>query len=464
MDIMKNISLEQVQPPEKDCAGKPVTLTQETILERRDKVIDRMRRRNLKQLILYADVEHGGNFEYLVGYFPRFEEALLIVNIDGSMTLLLGNENLNKASKARIGAKAVHVSLFSLPNQPNRTDRTFRELLLEAGVAPGNRVGLVGWKLFTSSLEDQAKLYDMPYYIVDTVRGILGDDGLMSNETGLFIGEDGTRTTNNANEIAHYEYGASLASDCILDAMDRLEAGVSELELGDRLIRDGQHTSIVTIAAAGPRYVGGNMFPTDNRVSLGDPVALTVGYRGGSSSRAGYAVRSEEELPEAARDYLGRLAIPYFAAYACWLEDIGIGMTGGELFDRIEAVLPRGIYGWSLCPGHLTAEEEWLSSPIYEGSGERLASGMMFQIDIIPSIPGYGGISAESTVVLADDRLKRELEEQYPDMWMRMQRRREYITDVLGIRLSEDVLPMCGTVAYLRPFLLRKEAALKILP
>lgn len=462
MDIMRSISLEKVRPPEKDCAGKPVPLTEETILARREKVINQMRRRNLKQLILYADVEHGGNFEYLVGYFPRFEEALLIVNIDGDMTLLLGNENLNKASKARIAAKAVHVSLFSLPNQPNRTDRSFRELLLEAGVAPGNRVGLVGWKLFTSSRENMARLYDMPYYIVETVREIVGDDALLSNETGLFIGEGGARTTNNANEIAHYEYGASLASDCILDGMDRLEAGVSELELGDRLTRDGQHTSIVTIAAAGPRYVGGNMFPTDNRVKPGDPVALTVGYRGGSSSRAGYAVRSEEELPVEVRDYLDKLAIPYFSAYACWLEDIRIGMTGGELFDRIETVLPRSIYGWSLCPGHLTAEEEWLSSPVYEGSGERLVSGMLFQIDIIPSIPGYGGISAESTVVLADDRLKRELEEQYPDLWMRMQRRRAYITDVLGIRLSEDVLPMCGTVAYLRPFLLRKEAALKI--
>lgn len=124
-----------------------------------------------------------------MGYFPRFEEALLIVNIDGSMTLLLGNENLNKASKARIAAEAVHVSLFSLPNQPNRTDRTFRELLLEAGVVPGNRIGLVGWKLFTSSLENPARLYDMPYYIVDTVREIVGDDGLLSNETACLSGK-----------------------------------------------------------------------------------------------------------------------------------------------------------------------------------------------------------------------------------------------------------------------------------
>lgn len=426
--------------------------------------MDQMKQRNLNQLIIYGDVEHGSNFEYLTGYFPRFEEALLVVNSDGKMTLVLGNENLNKASKARVEAEAVHISLFSLPNQPNRTDRSFRELLLEAGVAPGNRVGLAGWKMFIGSLEDGKKLFDIPYYIVDTIRSIVGDDNLLSNESDLFYGENGVRITNNANEIAHYEYGASLASDCVLDAMDSLDVGVSELELGDLLVRNGQHTSIVTIAAAGPRYKKGNMFPTDNKVCLGDPVSLTVGYRGGSSSRTGYAVRSEEELPDGVKDYLDRIAIPYFAAYACWLENIRIGMSGGELYEKIEDVLPRPIYGWSLCPGHLTAEEEWMSSPVYEGSQEKLVSGMLFQIDIIPSVPGYGGISAESTVVLADSKLKKELEEQYPAMWRRMQERRSYISRILGIHLSEDVLPMCSTVAYLRPFLLRKEEALKILP
>ena len=32
-------------------------------------------------------------------------------------------------------------------------------------------------------------------------------------------------------------------------------------------------------------------------------------------------------------------------------------MTGGEMFDKIEEILPRAVYGWSLCPGHLVAED-----------------------------------------------------------------------------------------------------------
>ena len=44
-------------------------------------------------------------------------------------------------------------------------------------------------------------------------------------------------------------------------------------------------------------------------------------------------------------------------------------------------------------------------------------------------------------------------------MWQRMQARRTYLKEMLNIQLSEDVLPMCSTVAYLRPFLLNKDNA-----
>lgn len=137
-------------------------------------------------------------------------------------------------------------------------------------------------------------------------------------------------------------------------------------------------------------------------------------------------------------------------------------MKGKELFDLIEAELPRAKYGWSLCPGHLIGEEEWMSSPIYEGSEEELLSGMMLQIDIIPSVKGYNGVSAESTVLLADEALKSKIRDQYPDMYERMMKRRAYLIDELGIDLSEDIMPMCSSVAYLRPFLLAHDKAFKI--
>ena len=43
-----------------------------------------------------------------------------------------------------------------------------------------------------------------------------------------------------------------------------------------------------------------------------------------------------------------------------------------------------------------------------------------------------------------------------------VQKGRKYIINELNISLNDDVLPMCSTVAYLRPFLLNKEKAMKL--
>lgn len=458
------IVYEKVKAPRRDHA-QPVELTEETMRLRMEKVLLRMREKGLDKLIVYCDAEHGGNFAYLTGFYTRFEEALMILASKDEdpgyeMTLVLGNENLSKAASARFSCRAVHAPQLSLPNQPDAREKSLAEILKEAGLSGASRIGVAGWKLLRG--EGAEQLFDVPAFMLDAVREAADEDAELVNAAEVFIGEGGARTTNDANEIAHYEYGAALASDCVLDAMDRLDIGVSELELGDALQREGQHTCITTIAAAGKRFIRGNMFPTARRAAEGVPVSLTVGYAGGSSSRAAYAVRDASGLPEGAEKWLEELAIPYFRAYAHWLKCIRIGMTGGELFGEIERLLPRAEYGWSLCPGHLTAEEEWLCSPVYEGSKELLQSGMIFQIDIIPGKKGMSGVSAESTVVLADAALKAELRREYPALWERMQRRLDHMKNELGLELSEDVLPMCSGVAYMRPFMLDKERALRL--
>lgn len=103
-----------------------------------------------------------------------------------------------------------------------------------------------------------------------------------------------------------------------------------------------------------------------------------------------------------------------------------------------------------------------MSSNIYENSQELVQSGMLYQIDIIPSKAGYAGTSAESSVLLADENLRKQIEQEEPELWSRIQKRREYIIHELNIPLNDDVLPMCSTVAYLRPFLLNKDKAMKL--
>lgn len=461
--IETRIELAPIPAPPRDCTCVPVPLTDATIRERVAKVLAGMHARALDQLVVYCDVEHGGNFQYLVGFFTRFEEALLVVDADGTFGLVLGNENLNKADKARIPiASVVHAPQFSLPDQPDAVRAPLGQLLVQAGVRTRTRVGVAGWKRLAVSAGFDEDSLDVPSFVTNALAQAVGETGELVNATEIFIGQDGVRTTVNANELAHYEFGASLASDCVLDAMDALAPGVTEMELGDKLVRYGQHTSVVTIAATGPRFVQGNMFPTDRAVQVGDAISLTVGYAGGLSSRAGFAVSCADELPSDQRDWLDRVAIPYFGAYAHWLGCIRVGMSGGALFDEVERVLPRSVFGWTLCPGHLTAEEEWLCSPVFEGSDWPLRSGMLFQIDIIPSVPGYSGVNAESTVALADEGLREQIRLEYPELRDRIQARRTYLERELGICMSEDVLPLCSTVGYLRPYLLDRDSALTL--
>lgn len=431
------------------------------MLERKNKILAAMVKEDFDALIVYADKEHGSNFEYLTGFIPRFEEGLLILEKSGQASVILGNENLKMAPHSRLSVSLKHSPYFSLPNQPMDNERPLEELFTEVGLNRMSRVGIVGWKRFTSTLSDHRQLFDLPYFIFDAIKNSVPKNAQLENATRLFIdGSMGVRSTNNENEIAHYEYGANLASNCILNAMNAIEIGVTEAELGAYLGAEGQYHTVVVIAATRPRFEKANLYPTYKRIGKGQPLSLTTGFKGGLSSRTGFVITDESELPDDQHDYLERIAKPYFGAVAAWLERITLHLSGGELYNIVEEALPREKYGWHLNPGHLTADEEWMSSPIYKNSIETLKSGMILQIDIIPSVPGYVGTSAEECIALADRALQEKIATEYPELWQRITVRRNYIINTLNIKLSQDVLPLSNTVAYLRPFLLAKEHAL----
>jgi len=260
--------------------------------------------------------------------------------------------------------------------------------------------------------------------------------------------------------VAFYEAGANRASTAMLAALNSVTAGVSEKHIGARLNADGQPNSVMTIAATGDRFAKAQLYPSDKTIKVGDKLSLTVGYKGGLSSRAAYVVSQASELPCHVSDWLPRLAIPYYHAVVSWLEQLRIGITGGELYALIEAALPKAQYGWHLNPGHLVADEEWLSSPVSPGSAITLKSGMLLQIDIIPSVAGYGGCSIEDTVGLADAALRAQLAAEFPAVWQRMTERKAWLSDVLRLKLADEVILLSNTVGYLRPFLLDQQRAL----
>lgn len=439
----------------------PVNRTRETMEEHQQKVLEKMKEKALDVLMVYGDREHGANYAYLTGFETRFEESILVLHKDGTCYLMLGNENLKMCNYSFIKAATVHVPHFSLPHQPMETEKTLDELFAEAGVKNGMKIGIAGWKLFTSRLEDNSTFFDMPAFMVDAVRRV-NSDGILVNAADIFLdAEYGVRHVMNANEIAHYEYGAGLASSKVLAALNAVAPGKTELELADLLTAGGQPLSVTTICATGERFTDAVVFPRNKKVTVGDKLSLTLGLRGGLTSRSAYIVGKQEELPAEVQDYVEKVAIPYYRAAVTWYETVGIGVSCDELYKTIDEVLPKAKYGWTLNPGHYTGQDEWTASPVYPGSQVKIQSGMMFQMDIIPSVPGYGGVSAEDGIAIADEALREELKNKYPDTWKRIEDRRRFMIEELGINLKAEVLPMSDIGGYLRPYVLNHGYALK---
>ena len=90
-------------------------------------------------------------------------------------------------------------------------------------------------------------------------------------------------------------------------------------------------------------------------------------------------------------------------------------------------------------------------------------SGMAFQVDIIPATgTDYFTTNIEDGVALADEALRNDLAARYPGMWARIQARRGFMLDALGIDLHPDVLPFSNIPAYLPPFLLAPERVMTL--
>ena len=82
-------------------------------------------------------------------------------------------------------------------------------------------------------------------------------------------------------------------------------------------------------------------------------------------------------------------------------------------------------------------------------------------MDIIPvSLGPYCYSNAEDGVVLADKALREKLAHEFPAMWQRMQARRQFMSEKLGIGLHESVLPVSNTPAWLPPYALDLETVL----
>jgi Creatinase/Prolidase N-terminal domain len=417
----------------------------------------------LDALIVYADREHFANLSYLTGYDPRFEEALLLLVPGRAPALLVGNEGI---AYAKVVPPAVEVLLYqslSLVGQDRSASPPLADILRGAGIGRGGatRPGIAGWKYFgPADAARPAEWIDAPSFIVDELRA-LGCEPV--NATGLFTEPGrGLRLVSDADQLACFEFAAAHGSESMRRMLHGVRPGLTELEAFALYRPIGLPYSYHPVMLSGERAALGLASASGRVLRRGDPMSASLGYWGSNIARGGFLAESADDLPGCAHDYVERLVAPYFACAAEWYETVGIGVTGGQLYDLVKRRLGDPFFGVHLNPGHFIHLDEWPSSPVYPGSDVVLTSGMALQLDIIPATgTAYHTTNIEDGIALADEAARDDLAARYPGLWQRVTTRRHFMAEVLGIRLRPDVLPLSDLAGYLPPYWLSPHLAMR---
>ncbi len=405
-------------------------------------------------VVVYGDREHFANLAFLVNYDPRFEEGLLLLGPAEQRYLLVGNEGLGYTPIVPVAVQVLLCQTFSLPGQQRDTAPRLLEVLQEAGIKAGERIGVVGWKyLEPYESDDPGRPAFVPAFIVETLRRLVGQSGSVLDVTAALLHpEKGLRALNTADQIAAFEWAARTTAAAVFRVLRQARPGLSEAEVINRINYAGAPFSMHPIMASGKGEVVGLRSAGSRRLEYGDGVSTALGYWGSLCCRAGL-LRGEVDLV-----FWDSVVTPYYGAIATWYHCMSIGARGGDIFSAVSAALADSSLRSALNPGHLTSLDEWLHSPIRPDSDERIASGMVFQVDIIPTPlpPGYL-LNCEDTVAIADAALRADLQARFPAMWQRIQSRRRLMIESLGLRLAEEILPLSDGAAYLPPFWLAPE-------
>ncbi|MGX9146028.1 aminopeptidase P family N-terminal domain-containing protein [Mesorhizobium sp. 128a] len=459
------VALKTVALPE---FGEPTDmplLQRRTYEARIEALLARGAEAGLDAFAVYGDREHAANVAYLSGYDPRFEETLLVIVPGNQPKLLVGNEGWGYAEICDGPYERVLYQTFSLPAQPRDRSASLSDTLAACGLKTGQTIGAIGWKPFgVGDAGFGETTLDLPSFIADTLRTLAGDRGAVVNAANLLMNPaDGLRAINEADQLTAFEFAATFSSQGLRNVLRGIEPGMSELQAARLMGINGLPLCCHPMLSTGKRAAYGLPSPRLDIVERGDPITMAYGIQGSLNARAGFLVESAAELPREINDYVDKLVAPYFAAVVDWYETIGIGVTGGALWKAVHDRIGDPFFGVSLNPGHLVHIDEWMHSPVFSGSDIRLRSGMALQVDIIPATgTAYFTTNIEDGIALADEALREEIAARYPEAWRRIEARRAFMVDVLGIRLKPEVLPFSNIPAFLPPFWLSRNSAMTV--
>jgi hypothetical protein len=447
------IELAEVKLPDFGVPQERPAIPAATLAARCDRLVERARR---DWVVVYADREHLANMLHLTGFEPRFEEALLLLGPRGRRVIVAGNESLSYAEAVSPlpGLQVMLAQSLSLMAQDRTQRPRLENVLREAGIGAGDSVGMVGWKYLEPQEWDGPPAFFVPHMLVamlHKITGVAPDD-----VTHLLMHpQHGDRAVVDADQIAQFEWGAARASAALQRLARAARPGMSELEVAARMGYAGEPLSCHAMFSCGSpgRSLVGLASPSARKLAEGDGVTAAVGYWGGLSCRAGLlATRDDEFLP---------VAKAYFRGVLAWYATARIGASGGEVHAAVSEALAKGGLKSMLNPGHLVSYDEWSHSPVRPGAADRLVSGMPIQVDIIPTPIADGwALNCEDAVVLADETLRADIAARHPEVWSRIEARRTFAKDSIGVDLDPAVLPLSSNPLAFAPFWLAHEKLL----
>ena len=409
-------------------------------------------------ILIYADREHFSNVHYFTDLDTRFEEALLVLCRDREPIIVLGNENMGYSDIIPYPIEKKLYQSFSLMGQPNDGRSMLLEDLIRSFNLPETgKIGLIGWKNYDPTLFSvDCLVTDVPHYIVETLFKVV-DRARVQNAVDLLADSVyGLKHHVGAKEIVQFEAVGTKSSRSTYRCIRDLEPGQSEIDASAALRLDGDPLNIhpnvnfgdksTTMGLSSPKY--------HNKLRLGDFVGVGCSFRGANTHKSGIYAASAADIPEDRKDYIEKMAKPYYATIVRWYEMMRIGTACGDVWQMVEDWIGFEKFGIGLNPGHLGHTDEWTNSPFKKGSAEKIASGMVIQCDYTVMFRNpHMTCHVEDALVIADEALRAEVQALSPACWERIARRRRIMKDVLNIELPDEVLPLSDLAGICFPYM-----------
>ena len=234
--IYMTISLIPLDLPDFGMSKEQPKIESEIYLKRLRKFKNDLKNNKMQSAIIYADREHFANMHYLTGFDPRFEEALLIINVSEDVSYLItGPENQGYSNISEINLIKKNFPTFGLLGQDRRTTSSLENILFECNLKDKKNCGVVGWKYFISDeFAKPEETFDIPNYILTSIEKVTGNITYLKNITSWFMHPShGYRSKNEIDEIAFFEFSSCHTSESLKNVLKNMKPGMTEFEVAE---------------------------------------------------------------------------------------------------------------------------------------------------------------------------------------------------------------------------------------